>query len=203
MIEAALLADGVPPANLYPLDLDRAFKKLDTIKGDIIWWSSGAQSQQLLASAEASFGSFWNGRLTALAADGMPVETSWDQNITAADSLVVPKGAQNKAKAMQFIAYATSPKAQAEMAAATGYAPINLEFAGPDGPGGPQNSARPAGRDPDQRQYGLLGPKIATPSASVGTLGRQSDDVAGRRAPSLIGQRRKPCAPTRWLDGNY
>lgn len=127
VIEAALLADGVAPADLYPLDLDRAFKKLDTIKGDIIWWSSGAQSQQLLASAEASFGSFWNGRLTALAADGMPVETSWDQNITAADSLVVPKGTQNKAKAMEFIAYATSPKAQAEMAAATGYAPINLD----------------------------------------------------------------------------
>ena len=127
VIEAALLADGVAPADLYPLDLDRAFKKLDTIKGDIIWWSSGAQSQQLLASAEASFGSFWNGRLTALAADGMPVETSWDQNITAADSLVVPKGTQNKAKAMEFIAYATSPKGQAEMAAATGYAPINLD----------------------------------------------------------------------------
>ena len=127
VIEAALLADGVAPADLYPLDLDRAFKKLDTIKGDIIWWSSGAQSQQLLASAEAAFGSFWNGRLTALAADGMPVETSWDQNITAADSLVVPKGTQNKAKAMEFIAYATSPKGQAEMAAATGYAPINLD----------------------------------------------------------------------------
>ena len=58
----------------------------------------------------------------------MPVETSWDQNITAADSLVVPKGRQNKAKAMQFIALATSPKAQAEMAAATGYAPINLDL---------------------------------------------------------------------------
>lgn len=127
VIEAALLADGVAPADLYPLDLDRAFKKLDTIKGDIIWWSSGAQSQQLLASAEAPFGSFWNGRLTALAADGMTVQTSWDQNITAADSLVVPKGTKNKAEAMKFIALATSAKAQAEMAAETGYAPINLD----------------------------------------------------------------------------
>ena len=127
VIEAALLADGVPPAKLYPLDLDRAFKKLNTIKDDIIWWSSGAQSQQLLASAETPFGSFWNGRLTALADSGVTVETSWDQNITAADSLVVPKGAPNKAEAMQFIALATSPKAQAEMAATTGYAPINLD----------------------------------------------------------------------------
>lgn len=127
VIEAALLADGVAPADLYPLDLDRAFAKLDTIKDDIIWWSSGAQSQQMLASAETPFGSFWNGRLTALADSGVTVETSWDQNITAADSLVVPKGAANKAEAMKFIALATSAEPQAEMAAATGYAPINLD----------------------------------------------------------------------------
>ena len=127
VIEAALLADGAKPENLYPLDLDRAFAKLDTIKSDIIWWTGGAQSQQLLASAEAPFGSFWNGRLSALAETGVPVETSWDQNITAADSLVVPKGTKNKDAAMRFIAFATSAKAQAKMAAETGYAPINTK----------------------------------------------------------------------------
>jgi len=127
VIEAALLADGVPADKLYPLDLDRAFKKLDTIKADIIWWDSGAQSQQLLASAEAPFGSFWNGRLTALAETGVTVETSWINNITAADSLVIPKGAKNKEAAMKFIAYATSDKSQADFAAATGYAPINID----------------------------------------------------------------------------
>ncbi|MGV1801107.1 ABC transporter substrate-binding protein [Agrobacterium vitis] len=127
VIEAALLADGVTPNKLYPLDLDRAFKKLDTIKSDIIWWSGGAQSQQLLASAEAPFGSFWNGRLTALAATGVTVETSWAQNITAADALVVPKGTKNKEAAMKFIAFATSPAGQAEMAAGTGYAPVNTK----------------------------------------------------------------------------
>ncbi|MBB4009983.1 ABC transporter substrate-binding protein [Allorhizobium taibaishanense] len=127
VIEAALLADGVTPDKLYPLDLDRAFKKLDTIKSDIVWWSGGAQSQQLLASAEAPFGSFWNGRLTALAATGVTVETSWAQNITAADALVVPKGTKNKEAAMKFIAFATSPEGQAEMAAGTGYAPVNTK----------------------------------------------------------------------------
>ncbi|MVA78511.1 extracellular solute-binding protein [Agrobacterium vitis] len=127
VIEAALLADGVTPDKLYPLDLARAFKKLDTIKSDIIWWSGGAQSQQLLASAEAPFGSFWNGRLTALAATGVTVETSWAQNITAADALVVPKGTKNKEAAMKFIAFATSPAGQAEMAAGTGYAPVNTK----------------------------------------------------------------------------
>ncbi|OWO94250.1 ABC transporter substrate-binding protein [Rhizobium esperanzae] len=129
VIEAALLADGVPADKLYPLDLDRAFKKLDTIKSDIIWWSGGAQSQQLLASAEAPFGSVWNGRMTALAATGIKVETSWEQNITAADALVVPKGAPNAEAAMKFIALATSAEPQAALAKATGYAPINLDSA--------------------------------------------------------------------------
>ncbi len=125
VLEAALIADGVAPKDLYPLDLDRAFRKLDTIKSEIIWWTGGAQSQQLLASGEAPIGFFWNGRLAALQADGEDVGISWEQNITAADALVVPKGTKNKAEAMKFIAEATSAQAQAGFAAASGYAPIN------------------------------------------------------------------------------
>ena len=129
VIEAALLADGVAADKLYPLDLDRAFKKLDTIKRDIVWWSGGAQSQQLLISGEAPFGSFWNGRLTAIEKTGVAVDVSWDNNITAADSLVVPKGVKDKKAAMEFIAVATSAQGQADFATETGYAPTNLASA--------------------------------------------------------------------------
>ena len=83
---------------LYPLDLDRAFKKLDTIKSEIIWWTGGAQSQQLLASAEAPFGSFWNGRLTALEQTGVKVGVSWEQNITAADFAGRAEGRQEQGR---------------------------------------------------------------------------------------------------------
>ncbi len=126
VIEAALLADGVSADALYPLDLDRAFAKLDTIKESIIWWQGGAQSQQLLASGEAPIGFFWNGRLAALEAEGTKVGISWEQNITAADALVVPKGAPHKDAAMKFIAMATSAEGQAGFATETGYAPTNL-----------------------------------------------------------------------------
>jgi putative spermidine/putrescine transport system substrate-binding protein len=129
VLEIALLADGVPANKLYPLDLDRAFKKLDTIKGDIVWWSGGAQSQQLLASGEASMGMFWNGRLHALQATGVPVGISWNQNLTAADMLVIPKGAKHRDEALKFLAAATSPQAQAKFATDTGYAPINVKSA--------------------------------------------------------------------------
>ncbi len=125
VIEIALLADGVAADQLYPLDLDRAFKKLDTIKSEIVWWSGGAQSQQLIASGEAAFGQLWNGRVFALQQEGADVGVSWNQNMTAADVLVVPKGSKNKDAAMKFLAMATSPAGQAKFAEASGYAPIN------------------------------------------------------------------------------
>jgi putative spermidine/putrescine transport system substrate-binding protein len=125
--EIALLADGVKPEELYPLDIDRALKKLDTIKKEIVWWASGAQSQQLLASAETPMGMFWSGRVHLLMKDGANVDMSWEQNVTAADVLVVPKGTKNKEQAMKFLARATSAEGQAEMAKLLGYSPTNLK----------------------------------------------------------------------------
>ena len=127
VLELALLADGVPADKLYPLDLDRAFKKLDTIKKDIVWWGGGAQSQQLLASGEASMGQFWNGRIPALQEDGAPVGVSWKQNLVMADILVIPKGSKNKDAAMKFLANASSAKGQADFSNLTAYAPVNVD----------------------------------------------------------------------------
>ncbi len=129
VLEMALLADGVPTDKLYPLDLDRAFRKLDTIKPQIVWWSGGAQSQQLLASGEAPIGAFWNGRVFAVQKENKNVGVSWTQNLTAADLLVVPKGAKHKAVAMDFLAQATSAKGQEQLATETSYAPVNITSA--------------------------------------------------------------------------
>jgi len=133
-LEWALMADGVATVDVYkvlgtPEGVDRAFKKLDTIKADIVWWSGGAQSQQLLASGEAPIGMFWNGRIFAIQADNPSVGLSWNQNLTAADVLVVPKGAKNKAAAMKFLAQATSAQGQADVAEQTNYAPTNVKSA--------------------------------------------------------------------------
>ena len=127
-LEIALLADGVTPDKLYPLDLDRAFKKLDTIKKDIVWWGGGAQSQQLLASGEAPIGMLWNPRIYAIQKEGSGnVDSVWAQNLTAADVLVVPKGSKNKANAMKFLANATSADPQATLAKLTLLTPINVD----------------------------------------------------------------------------
>jgi putative spermidine/putrescine transport system substrate-binding protein len=130
VLEIALLADGVAPDKLYPLDLDRAFKKLDSIKKDILWWGTGAESQQQLAAGEAPLGMFWNGRIYALQQDGAHIGVSWEQNVATADYLVVPKGSKNKEAAMKFIAMASSAQGQADLANATAYAPVNVKSEG-------------------------------------------------------------------------
>jgi putative spermidine/putrescine transport system substrate-binding protein len=110
ILEIALLADGVAPDALYPLDIDRAIKKLDTIKKDIVWWNSGSESEQILADGEASVAMIWNGRVDAIKVQGSPVDYTWEQAMSSPLYLVVPKGTERKAEAMKFIAYITDAK---------------------------------------------------------------------------------------------
>jgi putative spermidine/putrescine transport system substrate-binding protein len=126
VFELALLADGVAPESLYPLDLDSAFRKLDSIRDATVFWSYGAESQQLLASSTVSLGMFWNGRVYDLAKSDTAIRPVWNQNLAIADYLIVPKGCPNKDAVMQFIAHAVSPRSQAELANVTAYAPINV-----------------------------------------------------------------------------
>ena len=69
-LEIALIADGVPAKDVYkvlrtPEGVDRAFRKLDTIKPDLVFWKSGAQPPQMLAAGDVVFTTAYNGRITA------------------------------------------------------------------------------------------------------------------------------------------
>lgn len=111
VLEAALLADGVDPKNLYPLDVDRAFKKLDEIKPEIkVWWTEGAQAPQLLANGEVAMTLGWSGRITGAKTQGSPEDITYNQGLVFSASWVVPKGAPHKELAMKFIDFATQPE---------------------------------------------------------------------------------------------
>ena len=126
IFEVALMADGVKPADLYPLDLPRATKKLDTIRNDLVFWTSGAQSQELIGSGEVAMTMIWNGRAwSAKNTDKKPVEIQWNQQIVTADYLVVPKGSPNKDAAMKFIAYTACAAVNAGPSQYIPYGPTN------------------------------------------------------------------------------
>jgi putative spermidine/putrescine transport system substrate-binding protein len=118
---------ALPPDKLYPYDVERALAKWATIKKDIVWWSTGAQSQQLLASGETPIGMLWNGRIYALIQGGANVGLAWEQSTPGSDIMIVPKGSKHKAEAMKFLAVATSPKPQADFANTTAFVPLNSE----------------------------------------------------------------------------
>lgn len=95
-LEVALLADGVPAAEMYPLDVDRALAKLGTIKNDIVWWESGSTVLQLLNNGECAMGMVWTGRVyDAIVKQKLPLEFTWDGALTTAAYFGVPKGAPN------------------------------------------------------------------------------------------------------------
>lgn len=129
VLEFALMADGVAPADVYatlgtPEGVDRAFAKLDTIKGDVVWWEAGAQPPQLLADGEVVMTTAYNGRIfNAAVGEGKPFAIVWDGQIYENEMYVVPKGAPNKDLAMAFIAYATSTDGLRAQASQISYGP--------------------------------------------------------------------------------
>ncbi len=127
VLEIALMADGVAPKDLYPLDIPRALAKLDTIKDSIIWWETGAGSQELIGAGEVTMSMVWNGRgWSAKHKDGKPVELQWAGQILTADYFVVPKGSPNKQVAMEFIAWATCANNNAAPSENIPYGPTNI-----------------------------------------------------------------------------
>ncbi len=126
-LEVALLADGVPLNGLYPLNLDRGFASLEKIRKKLVWWNSGAQGAQLLLDGEIDAGAIWNGRVHDPKVSGAPVDFHFNQSLLVSDAWGIPKGAPNKAEAMQMLALALSPAAQAAFAKVIPYGPVNRD----------------------------------------------------------------------------
>ena len=138
--EFALLADGVPADQVYevlgtPEGLDRAFAKLDTIKGDIVWWEAGAQAPQLLASGEVVMTTAWNGRIYNANKEGQDFKIVWDNQILDSNYWAIPKGAKDIAASMAFIKYAVDPQVLAGTTKYIPYGPVRksaAEFVTPE-----------------------------------------------------------------------
>lgn len=116
--EIALLADGVSPDRLYPLDGARAVESLKRISGKIVdlWWDSGLQPVSWLSRKRTDFAAAWHYRVVAAKLDGRPIDFIWNQGLLVADCWVIAKAAPGRDAALDLIAYATSPQAQAAVA---------------------------------------------------------------------------------------
>jgi putative spermidine/putrescine transport system substrate-binding protein len=120
-LEYALMGDGVPTDKVYevlktPEGVDRAFKKLDTIKKDLVFFKTGAQPLQMLAGGEVVMTMAYNGRVDAAnKKDKRNFGLVWNQSLYTLDSWVILKGSPNLAAAYEFLNFIGKPEVQAKL----------------------------------------------------------------------------------------
>lgn len=145
-LELALLADGVARDQLYPLDIDRAFRKLDTIRGSLTFWNTSAESQQALEDGTTDIAFVWSGRAYEAEKNGAKIAPAWQDNLLAWASLSIIKNSKNRAAAQSLIEYAATAEPQARFAEIQPYSPANSD-------------AKPE-LDELQQKYNVADPKI-------------------------------------------
>lgn len=132
-LEWALIADGVSNADVYkvlatPEGVDRAFKKLDTIKSEIVYWEAGAQAPQLLADGQVVMTSAWNGRLQgAIDKDKKPFKIVWDHQGLDWDWWAITKGTPKLEEAYRFISFSSDAGRMANQTKFIAYGPANKD----------------------------------------------------------------------------
>jgi len=136
-MEWALLCDGVAKDEVYdvlatPEGQDKALAKLDTIKDQVIWWSAGADTPQLLADGEIFMGSTYNGRLySVIEEQDQPVAMMWDAQVFDLDGWIIPTGLSEErlARVKDFVRFATDTQRLADQAKYISYGPARASSA--------------------------------------------------------------------------
>jgi len=133
-LEIALLADGVPPADVYkvlatPAGQKRAFDKLDQIKPQLMWWKSGTQPVQLVASGDATYAVGFTGRIVRANDGGAKYPLLWKTLLYSVDYWAVVKGSPNGKEGMKMIEWITDTKPLLALADIYAVSPANKEAA--------------------------------------------------------------------------
>lgn len=127
-LEIAMLADGVPPKEIYPMDLDRAFKSLERIKPHIRKWvEQTQQTVSLVQTGELDFSYTYLNRAKAARDSGISLDFSQDQLVVYGSYYVVPKGAPHKDAAMKYLSFLLRPDRLADFCKRVSVIPGNLK----------------------------------------------------------------------------
>ena len=128
-LEFALMADGVPLDQVYAAlrtqeGLDRAFRKLDSIKDHIVWWEAGAQPPQMLADGEVTMTTAYNGRIfNAQVLEDQPFVIVWDGQLLDVGQLVIVAGSPNLEAARKFFSFSTTVRSLVAVGRYISYSP--------------------------------------------------------------------------------
>lgn len=123
-LEMALLADGVPPEALYPLDIERGFAALDRIKPHVRKWiETTPQTVTLIASGDLDFTYTYLSRVLPAQRAGTSVAMSMKQTLNSLEYLAVPKHGRNTEAAMRYVDFCLRPENQAKFCEMVEFSP--------------------------------------------------------------------------------
>ena len=121
IMEWALMADGVAREEVYPAleteeGVARALAKMDAIRPGLQLWQAGREPIRLLNSGEVAMSMIWaTTGATASREDGADFAVNMDGRVIEMDLFGIPKGSRYLDEAKDFIRYASSTNAQANM----------------------------------------------------------------------------------------
>lgn len=148
VLEAALMADGVAPDKVYPIDMDRALNKIKEIKDHLVLWDNGASSQQVFRDGEVTMGQIWHTRSTILNDESQGrFKYTFNQGVVQPGVWVVPKGNPAGSAVFDFLVSMQDPAKQLILLKELSQGPANPETAklapelAPRNPGSPENLA--------------------------------------------------------------
>lgn len=125
-LEAAVMADGVQPEQLYPLDVDRALGVYNRIRSDLVFAQTYAQQQQIMVDNQADMAFVVSARAySVLKSGGRQWKPVWDKVPVIWDTMVIPKGSPNKELAEELIRFASQPEQSARFAEISGAGAAN------------------------------------------------------------------------------
>jgi len=132
ILEWALLAEGVPPEQVYGLlSTDRglrlAFRRLDAIRDDIVWWRDPAEPAAMLANGTAVMAGGFNGRFFDVAQrERAPIDIVWDGRIIGIEVWAIAATTDIPDAARAFLTHAADPASMARLATHIPYGPTRL-----------------------------------------------------------------------------
>ncbi len=119
MLEIALMADGVARGDVYkvlgtPEGVNRAFRKLDELKPNILWWKAGAEPQQRLGAGDVVMTAAYNAWVYRIAdEEGRNFKIVWDGNQYSTDYWTIIRGSKHLDAAYKFLKLSMRPDRQA------------------------------------------------------------------------------------------
>ena len=127
VMDAAQMALGKDPRNLYPLDVRACLGKLREIRRQAVFWANGAESEQFLRTGEAVMGILWHTRAKVLEEETKGrIRFIWNQGLLQAGIFVTPRGAPGGAQAQRLLAsMLANPEPQVELLKFLGNGPTN------------------------------------------------------------------------------